>query len=157
MAVQDQLRTERGIAAHADRLMTPFAIHDVKVVMLDERPVLAVADFCNLPSGIAFDLPDRRRRIPSDDEEQAAKCRILGHVRLGQLVLSLPGACLDDWDPLFGAEGMQAAGECPCHIARCLSSRCESSPLRFRHQLRMPPPVCPMEKKALSTTRSTQS
>src|SRR5215471_3002189 len=64
VAVQDQLRTERGIAAHADRHMTPFAIHDVKVVMLDERPVLAVADFCNLPSGIAFDLPDRRRRIP---------------------------------------------------------------------------------------------
>src|SRR6516164_4360105 len=63
MAVQDQLRTEGGIAAHADRHMTPFAIHDVKVAMVDERPVLAVADFCNLPSGIAFDLPDRRRAL----------------------------------------------------------------------------------------------
>src|SRR5215831_20972607 len=71
MAVQDQLRTEGGIAAHADRHMTPFAIHDVKVVMLDERPVLAVTDFCNLPSGIAFDFPDRRRRIASDHQEQA--------------------------------------------------------------------------------------
>src|SRR5262245_15204816 len=29
VAVQDQLRTERGIATHADRHMTPFAIHDV--------------------------------------------------------------------------------------------------------------------------------
>ena len=48
MAVQDQLRTEGGIAAHADRHMTPFPIHDVKVVMLDERPLLAVADFGDL-------------------------------------------------------------------------------------------------------------
>src|SRR4030095_5845655 len=104
MAVQDQLRTEGGIAAHADRHMTPFAIHDVKVVMLDERPVLAMADFCNLPSGIKFDFPDRRRRIASDHQEQAAICRILGHVRLGHLVLSLPGSRLDYPNPLLCAE-----------------------------------------------------
>src|SRR5262245_41669232 len=29
VTVQDQLGAERGIAAHADRHMTPFAIHDV--------------------------------------------------------------------------------------------------------------------------------
>lgn len=120
VAVQDQLRAERGIAAHADRHMTPFAIHDVKIVMLDERPVLAVADFCNLPSGIAFDFPDRRRRIASDQKEQAAKCRILGHLRRGQLVLSLPGYRLDDWNLLLCAERMQAAGECACHLAQML-------------------------------------
>src|SRR5215813_6772784 len=120
MAVQDQLRTEGGIAAHADRHMTPFAIHDVEVIMLDERPLLAVTDFCNLPSGIAFDFPDRRRRIASDHQEQAAKGRTLGHVRLGQLVLALPRSRLDDRNPLPGAEGVQAAGECACHLSEML-------------------------------------
>src|SRR5215475_9850025 len=92
----------------------------IRETTLDEWPVLAVADFCNLPSGIAFDFPDRRRRIASDHQEQAAKCRILGHMRLGQLVLSLPGSRLDNRNPLLCAERMQAAGECACHLAQML-------------------------------------
>ena len=39
VTVQDQLRTERRIPAHADRYMAPLAIDDVEVIMLDERPV----------------------------------------------------------------------------------------------------------------------
>src|SRR5512138_3099154 len=77
VSVQDQLRTEWGIAAHADRHMPPLAIDDVEVIMLDERPVLAVADLGNLRGGVAFDFPNRRRRIPSDHQEQASKRRIL--------------------------------------------------------------------------------
>jgi len=66
VAVQDQLRTERGIAAHTDRHMPPVAIDDVKIVVLDVGPALTVPDFGNLPSGVAFDFPDRRWRIPGN-------------------------------------------------------------------------------------------
>jgi len=88
--------------------------------MLDVRPVLAVADLGNLPGGVAFDFPDRGRRIAGDHEEQATKCRILGHVRRGQFMLALAVARLDDRNPLLGAEGMQAAGECPRHLPQML-------------------------------------
>src|SRR5262245_45883656 len=88
--------------------------------MLHERPLLAVTDFGNLPSNVAFDFPNRCRRIPSDHQEQASKRWVLGHVRLGQLVLSFPRSRLNDRYPLFGAEGVQATGECPCHLTQML-------------------------------------
>src|SRR5262249_14289409 len=100
--------------------MTPFAIYDVKAVMLDERPVLPMPDFANTPISVAFDFPDRRRRIASDHQEQAAKCWILGHMRLGQFVFALASSCLDDGNLLLGAEGVQAARECPSHLAQML-------------------------------------
>src|SRR5262245_16583992 len=117
MAVQDQLRAEGGIATHTDRHVPPFAIQDVEVVMLDERPGLAVADLGNLSEAISFAFPERCRRIARAEQEQAATCRVRGHVRVGQLVLTIPGYRLDDRDRLLSAERMQAAGECACHLS----------------------------------------
>ena len=79
-----------------------------------------MADFGNLSSGVAFHFPDRRRRIPTDHQKQATKCRILGQVRLGQFMLPLTGSRLDDRNPLLAAERMQAAGKCPRHLPQIL-------------------------------------
>jgi hypothetical protein len=100
VAVQDHLRAEGRIAAHADDHVTPVRIHQVEMVVLDMRPLLAMAYLDDSVVRIAFDFPQRRRRVAGDHEEQALVLRITGQARLGQCVFALPGLRLDDLDSL---------------------------------------------------------
>ena len=43
VAIQNYLRSEGRIAAHTDDHVTPVGIHQVKVIVLDVRPLLAMA------------------------------------------------------------------------------------------------------------------
>src|SRR6201981_223730 len=143
MAIQDQLRTEGGIAAHADRHVAPLAIHDVKVVVLDQRPRLTSQVGAGAFAVITKNKP---RNVGSLGTCGSASSCFRSPERASMIGI-----------PFLAQKACKRREEVPAISRRCLSSSCESSPCRLRHQLRMPPPVCPNGKKALRTMRSTQS
>jgi hypothetical protein len=74
VAVEDDLRAERGMPGHLDREMPPFWIHDVKRVVVDEGPFPGqVADDTASRAG---DVPDRCHDARHEDQEHPSpeKC-----------------------------------------------------------------------------------
>jgi hypothetical protein len=59
--------------------------------------------------------------------------------------------------PFAAAQAFTRRANRPAIRIRCVSSSWSSLPCSRRHQHRNPPGLCPIGKKAFSTTRSTQS
>ncbi len=100
--------------------MPPLRILNVKVIVFDVRPLPAVLHLDDLMLGVAFDLPDRRRRVARDDQEQPAKLRVWGQMRLGQFVFALADRRFDPGYLMFGAIGGQAARKGAGHLAQMI-------------------------------------
>jgi hypothetical protein len=98
VAIQDHLGPEGRIAAHADGHVAPVRIHQMKVVVLDEWPLLAMAYFDDPAVSSARDFPYRRSRAGGDHQKQAAELRIGGQVRRSQFVFALTSLRFDDLD-----------------------------------------------------------
>src|SRR5215813_11771137 len=120
VTVQDHLRTKWRIAADSDCYMTPLTIDQVEVEMPDIWPALAMADLGDPAVAVALDLPYRGWSVALDDEKQSVEFRIVGQVRLRQLMLTITGVRLSEGNALLGAECMEAARKRPSHPAQML-------------------------------------
>src|SRR5207342_2454658 len=101
--------------AHAAGHVTPVRLHQAKVIVLDMRPLLAMASLDDPVVRAALDFPQWRRRIAGDHEKQALELRITRQARFGEFVFALSGLRLDDLDSALGTYRMQRARERPRH------------------------------------------
>jgi len=94
VAVADDLGAERRMAGHLDRDVAPLGIHDVERVVVDVG--LLLAEVADRAARRAFHLPDRRRRLRHEDQEDTGCDRVSAEVVLGDPVLALAPAAVDD-------------------------------------------------------------
>jgi hypothetical protein len=120
VAIQDQLGTERWIAADPDGYVTPFTINQVKVEVPDIWPTLAMADLDDPALPIALDFPYWGWSVAFDDEKQSGKCRILGQIRLCQFVLAVARLRLNEGNALLGTESVEATRKGARHFSKML-------------------------------------
>ena len=71
VTIDDNLCAKWWIAANSNRDMTPFSIDQMKVVMLDIGPLLAMVQVRDLPLRVALDFPYGCGSISCDHQEQA--------------------------------------------------------------------------------------
>ena len=109
MPVEDDLRAERRMPRQLDRQMSPLGIHDVERVVVHEGLLLG-----QIPDDAASrtaDLPHWRHRAGDQDEKHTRSHRVGGQVGLGDQMLALPAAAVDDRDLVGLGKGADSAGE----------------------------------------------
>jgi len=97
VAVQHDLRTERGMTGKFKRNMPPIRIHDVKRIVFDERS-FGFQVLNDTLLGPTY-LPDRGRRSCDQNHEQTSDGRIFLEILLGNLVLPIVGPAVDNRNP----------------------------------------------------------
>ncbi len=98
VTVQDHLRTERRVASHLDRQMTPIRVEDVERVVIDVGPAFGQV----LDHGLGTLHVPRRCRRPGDEhhEHPMTGLWVLGEVVLGDLMFAFPGLAVDHRHPV---------------------------------------------------------
>ena len=113
--------------------------------MVDEGGLLG--DVGDHAAGRALDLPDGGGGPRHQDEEHAPRHRVGGQVLLGDAVLPVAAAAVDDRDVVGLGERADPAGEPARHphqvgVVQLLLGVAVQAP----HHTRNPPGLCPSEK-----------
>ena len=93
--VQDDLCAERRMARHLYGDVAPLGVHDVKGVVIYVRQLLGQVD---ATTARTLNVPDWRHRAADEDHEQSTADGVLGEIVLGEVMLALPAAAVDDRD-----------------------------------------------------------
>src|SRR5713226_7855664 len=106
--VQDDLRAERGMAGHLDGDVAPVGVHDVEGLVIHVWQLVGQVD---ATPARALDIPDRGYRAGDQDHEQPTADGVLGEIVLGDVMLALPAAAVDDGDVVRLGEPSNAAAK----------------------------------------------
>jgi len=99
------------MARHLDREVSPLGIHDVEGIVIDVRQLFGQVD---ATAARTLNIPDRSHRAADEDHEQPTADGMLGQIVLGEVMLTLPAAAVDDRNVVRLGEPTHAAAEPTC-------------------------------------------
>jgi hypothetical protein len=120
MPIERNLQAKGRMAAHLDGEVSPLRVHNMEMVVIDQRPALGPTQY-HFAVAIVFGLPDQGRSFGNEYGKDTSEVRVGGAKLFGLGVLGLvAGGKIAQRDLMFAGIGMHAPGKVPRQLAQSL-------------------------------------